>query len=120
MPTSSDLCGVGYAPEQAMLIGNDANVVVGTGTSQGTAATIKSHMPEINAQSSQTGAILPSGAKVGTPYYITNGTTSATSAVIYVPTNHFLNGTINSGYTIAQAKAGILYQYKKGWWASVP
>ena len=120
MPTREDLTGLGMAPELASVLGNTNTALTCTGTSQTTAAAILSHNPELNAQSSQTGAILPSGAKIGTPYYITNGTVSATGAVVYVPVGHWLNGTLNSPYTIGQAKASILWQYKKSWWAALP
>jgi hypothetical protein len=118
MPTREDLVGLGMAPEMASVLGNSPQLVTCTGTQQSTAAPIYTHNVELNAQSSQTGAILPSAAKIGTPYYIQNGTASATSGVVYVPVGHTLNGTLNNGFTIAQNKQGYLIQYKKNFWGS--
>jgi hypothetical protein len=116
MPTADDLTGLGMAPSLASELGNQPTSLTCTGTSQGTAATVKSKNVELNAQSSQTGAILPSGMKVGSPCYFANGTTSATSAVVYAPVGHYFNGTLNASTTIAQTGSLIAFQYKKGYW----
>lgn len=119
MPTREDLTGLGMAPELSNLLGNSPKLVTCAGTSQGTATAILTHNVELNAQSSQTGAILPSSAKIGTPYFLANGTTSATSGVVYVPVGHTLNGTLNNGLTLAANKAAIIWQYRTNFWASV-
>jgi hypothetical protein len=116
MPTGDDLCGLGMAPSLATELGNQPNTLTCTGTSQGTAATVKTKSVELNAQSSQTGAILPATAKIGSPYYFANGTISAASAVIYAPVGHYFNGTLNASTTIVQNGNSIAFQYKKGYW----
>lgn len=118
MPTQSDLVGIGMPPLQAAVLGNSANALTCTGTTQATAAAILTHNVELTAASSQTGAALPSGALVGTPYYA--ACVSSTSAVIYVPVGHSLSGTGNAGLTIAQNKAAILWQSSLKQWRAVP
>lgn len=117
MPTGDDLVGLGVPPQLAEVLGNGPNALTTTGTSQATAATIKAHNTELTTAGSQTGAILPSAAKIGTLYYISNPT--ATSGVVYVPSGHYLNGSQNAGLTVAQNKGAILWQYKKTYWTSI-
>lgn len=117
MPTETDLVGLGVAPQLAQSLGNQPNVVTCAGTAQGTATTILTKNSELSAASSQTGAIIPSTAHIGSPYFVF--TSSSTSAVVYVPSGHYLNGTQNAGLTVAQNKGAILWQYKKNYWASV-
>lgn len=116
MATADDLVGVGTPPLQASLLSSNPNTLTCTGTSQATAAAIKSKNTELSPASSQTGAILPSGATVGGNYNMFNG--QSTSAVIYCPVGHLLNGTSNNSLTLAQNKAAIMFQYKKSnWWS---
>jgi len=116
MPQSTDLTGAGLPPLLASLLGNQANALVTTGTSQTTAATIKTHNTELTTASSQTGAILPSNALVGTPYFVACPT--STSGVIYAPVGQTLNGSLNGSVTVAQNKCVILWQYKLNNWVS--
>lgn len=117
MPQATDLMGVGIPAEAARELGNTANIVTCAGTSQTTATTIKTSNSELVAAGSATGAILPSSAKVGTPYYM--NCSSSTSAVVYVPVGQLLNGVTNDSVTLAQKKAAILWQYKLNNWTSV-
>jgi len=119
MPTREDLAGLGMAPSLAAEIGNSPALITATGTTQGAAAAIKTHLSEVNAQSAQQAVIIPSAAKVGTPYWVQNGTTSATAAFVFVPVGHFLNGTLNGSLSLAQNKLCVLQQYKKSWWGSI-
>lgn len=117
MPQAPDLVGLGMPPELARVLGNTANALTCTGTSQATAATIKTHNTELVAASSQTGAIFNSNSLVGSPFYLF--TSSSTSAVVYPPTGQTLNGTQNGTFTLAQNKAAIAIQFKKGSWSTV-
>lgn len=111
------LMGHGMPPQLADLLGGEPNVLTCTGTAQGTAATVKSKNTELSAASSQTGAILPSASNVNSEFFFF--CSSSTSAVVYVPSGHYLNGSQNAGLTIAQNKGAIIWQYKKGYWASI-
>lgn len=53
MATSTDLTGLGVAPQLAELIGNQPSTLTCTGTSQTTAATILSKNVELSTASSQ-------------------------------------------------------------------
>lgn len=117
MPTGPDLVGLGVPGELAAVLGNTDSTVTCAGTAQATATSIKTHNAALSAASSQTGAILPSAAKIGTPYYFV--CTSSTAAVVYVPVGQLLNGTTNGSFTLAQNKAGILWQYKLNNWTSI-
>lgn len=117
MPQASDLTGLGVPPQVASALGNQATAVTCAGTAQTTATAILSHLAELTAASSQTGAILPATALVGTPYYVFSA--ASTSAVVYVPSGHYLNGSQNAGLTVAQNKGAVLIQYKKNYWTSV-
>jgi len=116
MPTDTDLTGLGMSPFLAGVLGNAPNLVTCAGTTLGTAAVIKTHMPELSAAGGATGAVFPTTAKVGTPYYCF--CSSSTSAVVYVPSGQYLNGTQNGTFTLAQNKAAILIQYKLNNWSS--
>lgn len=110
MPTADDLVGLGVQPTLASAIGNQPNSLGCLGTTQGTAAVIKTHNTELVPSSSQTGAVFQAAAKVGTPHYFFNA--QSTSAVIYVQTGDSLQGTVNGTFTLAQNKAAILMKYK--------
>ena len=118
MPTSQDLMGASVPPLQAGMQGNDPSTVTTTGTSQATAAAILSHAVTLTTASSQTGAILPSTAKIGTPYYVSCPT--ATTGVVYAPVGHTLNGSAStSGLSIAQNKTAIFIQISYKVWVSL-
>lgn len=122
MPTETDLCGLGMSPFLAQTLGNQPSNVTCTGTAQTTAAAMLTKNVVLNAQSSQTGAIIPSTAKVGSPHYFANGTLSGASAVVYVPVGHSLNGVASQsvGVTIAANHAGILIQLSPRVWYTIP
>jgi hypothetical protein len=117
MPQATDLMGVGIPPLAADELGNTANIVTCAGTGQTTATSIKTKNSELVAASSQTGAILPSSAKIGSPYYVV--ASASTAAVVYVPVGQYLNGAQNDSLTLTQNKAAILWQYKLNNWTKV-
>jgi hypothetical protein len=117
MPTADDLTGLGMAYELAALLGNQPANLTATGTTQSTAALALTKNSYINAQTNQTGVIINSTAKIGTPHYFSNGTASATSALIYAPTGHTLNGVASSTpLTLAQNRMCTFFQASlKNW-----
>ncbi len=117
MPTQTDLTGVGMPPLQASILGNQPQAVTCAGTAQTTATAMLTHNTVLTAAGSQTGAILPSGGLMGTPYW--TACASSTSAVIYCPSGHSLNGLSNNSLTLAQNKAAVLMRYAGNQWFSI-
>lgn len=123
MPVASAdaLAGLGLPAQLAQLLGGNPSQLTTTGTTQGTAAIIRSTNTELVTAASQTGAVLPSSpdnSNVMVPYNIFNGT--ATTGVLYVPTGHTLNGTLNGTLNIPSTnKSVIVWQYKPKFWASI-
>lgn len=116
MPQTTDLVGLGMPSQLAAVMGNDPNLVTCAGTSQTTATTIKTHMPELSAAGGATGAILQSTAKIGTPYFVL--CSSSTSAVLYPPVGQYINSAQNGSFTLAQNKTAIVWQYKLNYWVT--
>lgn len=117
MPTSDALMGTGLPAQVAQQLGGNPHSLTCTGTAQGTAAKVLSKQTELLTASSQTGAIFPSDAPIGSQYMFFNK--NSDSAVVYVPSGHYLNGSQNAGLTIAQNKGAIMWQYKKSYWTCV-
>lgn len=118
MPTADDLTGLGVPPSVASSIGNQPSNLTCTGTSQATAAPALTKNVVLNAQSSQTGAIPVATSAIGSQHYYANGTLSATSAVVYCPVGHTLNGVLNNSVTIAANGFSILFQSANKIWYS--
>jgi len=114
MASGDDLAGLGMAPALAAELGNTPITTTCAGTSQAAAATIYHKNVTLSAASSQTGAILPAAAKVGSPFYL--ACTSSTAAVVYAPVGHTLINTgaatsaSNGSATLAQYKSGICWK----------
>lgn len=119
MPVATDdaLTGLGVPAQLAQLLGAQPAVLTCAGTTQGTAAVLKSRGSELSAAASQTGAIPPSTAEVMVPYALTNS--SSTTAVLYVPVGHNLNGSLNGSVNVAQNKAIYFWQYKSKNWTYI-
>jgi len=117
MPTSDDLTGLGMAPGLADALGNQPTGLTCTGTSAAAAAVIKTQNTALNAQSNQTAAIFRSDAKIGTPFWVTNGTVSGASAVVFVPAGHTLFGSLGTNpVTIAQNRSALFFQLQAKQW----
>jgi len=116
MPTSTDLMGTGVPPGTASIVGNDPVLLAAAGTTQGGATTITSHLVEFTATGSD-GIVLPSAAKIGTPYYIFNS--SGSTGKVYVPSGHNLvttSSTANGSLSMTTGQRAIFIQYKlKNW-----
>ena len=122
MPQSTDLVGLGMAPELARELGNQASALTCAASSTQTgAAKVLTTNVELTAAGGANSAILPATAKIGTPYFFF--TTSSTAAIIYSPVGDVMNGTSNAGVTLAQNKAALIIKYKQagsvGSWSSI-
>src|SRR5258708_7125933 len=112
MPVATEdaLTGVGVPAQLAVILGAQPAVVVAKGTSQTTAAVLTSRGAEITAASSQTGVIPDAASPIMTPFALTNS--SATTAIVYVPVGHSLNGSSNGRVYLSQNKSIYFLQYK--------
>ncbi len=123
MPQSTDLTGLGMAPELASELGHTASTLVclASSTQTGAAKVLTKNVELTAASASLNSAILPSSAKVGNSYLFF--TSTSTSAVVYVPVGDYLNASQNAGLTIAQNKGAMMWRYKilagVGYWASI-
>lgn len=117
MANTQNLMGASFTSLQAGLIGLDPSNVTGVGTSQTTAAAIISHLALVTGSASNTGAILPSGAVIGSPYFVLS--VGGTAAKVYCPSGHTLNGTSNGGATFSAAGMLIFIRTSTtAWWCS--
>ena len=117
MPEATDLMGLGMESHMANILGNDDSIVTCAGTTQAAATLIKTTNVEFSASGGATGAILSATLPIGSPVY--GITTSSTAAIIYCPVGHSMNTSLNGSLSLAQNKAAVLIQYKKGFWSSV-
>jgi hypothetical protein len=98
------LMGLGLAPSLANALGNEIVTVVAAGTTAGAAKAIPGNAGTalINAQSSQTGALI-GNINVGSSIYVIG--TGAVAPVIYPPTGATINAAAASltlsGATVA-------------------
>lgn len=120
MPTSNDLMGFGIGPFLGAALGNDPQALTATGTSQTTAAAIRTTNVELTTASSNTGAILPSTAPVGTPFYVAQVSSISNAGIVYAPVGHTMNTTTNGKFTFATAigMAIFIQTSPKKWWVS--
>lgn len=120
MPTSDALMGLGLPPDLAAGLGLQVQTVTCKGTSSTTAANILegAHLVLLNGTASNTGATLPSGAGIGTPYYCFG--VGTTAPVIYAPTGQSINSGAASLTLSAAISGGILVKSSSTQWYSVP
>lgn len=116
MAASDALMGYGMPPSLAGLLGTDPNLLPAAGTTQATAATIKAHNTEMTATGSD-GVILPSGAQIGTLFYVFNS--SGSNGKVYVPVGQNLvttSATLNGSLTMTTGQRAFFYKYKVNNW----
>lgn len=118
MPQSQDLMGASMPPTLAGELGNDVTSINGAGTTAGAATAIQSHFVLVTGASSQTGAILPSNAKIGTPYFVVSKGSAA--AVIYPPSGQTINSGASSVTMSAAVSAGIFIRASSTVWYTIP
>ena len=117
--STTALMGAGLPGEQAELIGADYSLAAGKGTSQTGATILLSQNVEITVSSGQTALVMPNNAYIMDDYWLTNQSGTATSALIFVPSGHKLNGSTNGNLTLPQFKSAIMWQYKYQNWTYV-
>lgn len=105
MSTVQDLMGLGMPGPLANRLGNSITALTTTGTSSTTAALIQTSVTVLTTAGSQTGAILPAGASLGRPFYVTNPT--ATGGVIYPPAGCTFSTSASTSYAMAQYNSAI-------------
>lgn len=115
MSTADSLTGYGMSPQLASLLGGNPAAITGAANnSQIGAAKIISHNAEL-VPGSTTNSFIPSpSAGVYEIYFMNNQQT--TTANVFVPVGHNLNGSLNGSTTVAQHATLIFWQYKpKNW-----
>lgn len=118
MTTAVDLMAFGMGGELSRRLGQTPTTLVTTGTTQATAALVLSRLVTLTTAGSQTGAIVQAASAIGTEYIFSNPT--ATSAIVYAPVGHTLNGGASTtGLTLAQNKCCRLIQMSKGVWVTI-
>lgn len=110
----TDLMAFSMPAQLAGLVGFTPTTLTATGTASTTAATIRSRMVDVNAASSQTGAIFPlAGADksgLGCPgdfFLLSNN--SGTTAVLYPPAGATITGA--ASVNLATAKNAIVWVF---------
>lgn len=118
MSLAKDLAGIGMVPEQAVRLGFTDTTLAGIGTTQPTAAVIKSNLVTATTAVGQTAFVLPSNAELMVPYIVVNS--SATAALIFPPTSGSINGgTVTTGsVSLAQNLARVFYRVSSTRWIS--
>lgn len=111
------LMGLGLQGELADIIGADYALVTGVGTTQAGAKAIIGDNAELSASGGQTAFVLPTTQQIAEAVFAVNP--SGTTALVFVPLSHTLNGTLNASLSIATNKAAIFWQYKAKFWASI-
>jgi hypothetical protein len=118
----NDLIGVGFAPEQAGLVGAVPNKLNGAAaTAQTGAALIISRNTELNPAAVTTNSfVFPTTAKLFNPYFLVNS--SATPGFVWVPSGHTLVSggatTANGSVSVGASASLIMWQYKSKFWTS--
>lgn len=116
MPTQTDLAGLGMPVELAAVLGNQPVAVTAAGSTQAGATAITTHLTAMTATGAD-GLILPSAAKIGTPYWIFN--VSASTGLVYCPVGHTMNTTSNGNVSVATHLLVVCIQYSNKKWASI-
>ena len=108
MSTVQDLMGLGMPGPLANRIGNSVTTLVAAGTAAGTATPIQSKVSNVTAATNQTGVILPSGASLGSVWYISCDNATTASAVVYPPSGATITNA--ASVTLAQNKNMIVWR----------
>lgn len=126
MPTTSDLIGIGMAPEIAQRLGfqdnsRRANALTGVGTSQVGAAAIKKNATwiELATAGGATACILPADAELLVPYLVQVITTS-TTGLVFPPSGGKINAaSADASVNVAQFLPRIFMRLTSTQWMSL-
>ena len=113
------LMGLGMPGELADIMGADYFLAVGTGITQVGAKPLIGDNAELNAASSQTAFLLPITQQIAEPVFAVNTSATATTALVFPPLTHTLNGSTTVPLSIPQFKSAIIWQYKPKFWTSI-
>lgn len=113
------LMGVGVPGELADVIGADYSLAIGKGTTQIGANIIMSDNVELNVSAGQTAVVQPLGQQIAEPVHLVNTSATATTALVFVPSGHTINGSLNGSLSVPQNKGAILWQYKNKFWTGI-
>jgi len=117
MSTSDALMGLGMAAQSAEQLGGNPVITVGAANaSQTGAAVIISKNTELSPGSTTNSFIFPAGAGIFDVHFFHNE--QATTANVYPPVGHSMNGVANQAATCAQHASLLVWQYKPKFWAS--
>jgi hypothetical protein len=115
--TEDALTGLGMPAQLADLCGAQPNKQAGAASSTQTGATLLTTQSVEVTAAGGANSFLLQDLGVNVPFHIF--CSSSTSAVVFCPVGHNLNGSSNGSLTIAQNKAAIFWQYKKSNWTSL-
>ncbi len=115
MATAVDIMGGGFSAGQAKAIGGQSSdTFSAAGTTQGTAAAIKSSITIITTCSNNAGVIMPNSSHKDS-FWIYNGT--ANTCIVYPPTSaQFNDVAVNSGITLASHTVIIVIKVTNTRW----
>jgi len=111
--------GLGIAGELADIMGADYFLAVGTGITQVGAKSLIGDNAELNVSAGQTAFLLPVTQAVAEPVMAVNTSATATTALVFPPATHTLNGSTTVPLSIPQFKSAIIWQYKPKFWTSI-
>jgi hypothetical protein len=115
MALQTDLMGASMPYNLAAILGYAPQLVAAAGTTQANAATVASKLIEMTATGAD-GIILPS-ADLGTPTWVFNS--SGSTGLVYVPSGHTLNTSLNGSLSLTTHKLACFVQYKNKFWGSI-
>lgn len=117
MATPQNLMGAGLPAEVANQLGNVPATLAGIGTSQTTAATIRTSMTDLTATSGQTAFVMSSTGAITRLYFLSNSSVGATTALIFPASGGSINnGTTDASVSLAQNKTAIMWRYSQTKW----
>ena len=118
MAQGTDLMGHSMPFGLASLLGNDPALIAAAGSTQAGAKTISdnTYLVEFTATGAD-GIILPTKAKIGTPFFVINS--SGSTGLVYVPVSQYLNTTQNGSLSMTTHTRAIFIQYKLNYWLSI-
>jgi len=118
MPVASEdaLTGLGMPAQLAQLMGSNALTQAGTGTAQAGATLLRDQSIELTTSGGATAFILQDWG-INVPQLVF--CSSATTALVFCPVGHTLNGTLNASLSVAQNKGAMFWEYKPKFWASI-
>lgn len=117
MALTTDLMGVGFAAEQAKLVGqNSISAVTAAGTTTSDATVLKKAQNYVNMTATGSDGIrLPADAALNRPYIVYNG--SGSTGKVYPPSSGTLNGgSADGALSLTTLKVAMFIRYSSTGW----